>query len=179
MADLDLQTLPPELRTALERAWPGCPEAQRRALLAPVRLGGAPLWPSQLWPWKPLARWWRLPSARESRAAALEYFVARVSDVRGAPRVPQLFDPAQPFFATPWTQAEALLHSPTPDAFSDADYWLITQRLCGGDAAQATQLAQDWAGQMRTDDALRGTRRATWLNQALRRLEASARGDFL
>lgn len=179
MADLDLATLPPELRDALERAWPGCPEAQRRILLAPMRLAGAPLWPGLLWPWQPSARWWRLPLARRVRAGTLGYFLTHVSDVRGALQAPRLFDPAQPFFATPWTRAEELLHSPTPDAFSDADFWFITQRLCGGDVAQATHLAQNWAGKMRTNGALQGKRRDAWLNEELSRLEASARGDFL
>jgi hypothetical protein len=174
-----LDRLPPELQAALALAWPGCPEAQRRALLAPLSLGGEPLWPGQLWPWQPHARWWRLRSARECRAGTLAYFVARVSDALGAPRGPRLFDPAQPFFATPWTQASELLHSPAPDAFSDADFWYITQRLCGGQRMHATRLAEDWATGMRRDRALQGPRRHAWLNDALHRLEASARGDFL
>lgn len=178
-APLALDRLPPELQAALALAWPGCPQAQRRALLAPVSLGGAALWPGQLWPWQPRARWWRRRSARECRAGTLAYFVARVSDALGAPRGPRLFDPAQPFFATPWTEADVLLHSPVPDAFSDADYWFITQRLCGGQREHATRLAEDWAAGMRRDNALRGPRRQAWLNDALHRLEVSARGDFL
>jgi hypothetical protein len=39
MADLDLQALPAELQAALERVWPGCPEAQRRAVLGPWATG--------------------------------------------------------------------------------------------------------------------------------------------
>lgn len=176
---LELHHLPAELQAALKLAWPGCAEAQRRALLAPTRLGGLPLWPAHLWPWQPSARWWRPIHAREARAASLAYFVARVSMAHGASVGPRLFDPAQPFFATPWTEATVLLRSPVPDAFSDADFWVVTQRLCGGQLVPATRLVEDWAAGMRRDNALQGTRRAAWLNEALSRLEASARGDFL
>lgn len=178
-ASLNLHDLPAELQAALELTWPGCPEAQRRAVLAPLRLGGAPLWPGLMWPWQPAARWWRPTRAREVRAVMLDEFVARVGLAHGASVGPRLFDPAQPFFPTPWTQAEVLLRSPAPDAFSDADFWFATQRLCGGQLVHATQLIEDWAAGMRRDNALQGTRRQTWLNAALHRLEASARGDFL
>lgn len=179
MAAFDLQTLPLELQAALAQAWPGCPEAQRRALLAPQALGGAPLWPGNLWPWQPARRWWRPGVARECRAGEALFFSAPVSDVRGAAYAPRLFDPAQPFFETPWTQAEVLLRSPAPDAFGDADFWVLTQRLCGGDVPAATRLAHEWAAGMRADAALQGARRQRWLGDALWRLEASAKGDFL
>lgn len=174
-----LGQLPPELQAALAQAWPDHPEARRRAVLAPHRLGGAPVWPGNLWPWQPSRRWWRPGTARECRAGEALFFVAPVRDVRGAPYAPRLFDPAQPFFDTPWTQAELLLRSPAPEAFSDADFWAIVQLLFGGDLHWATRTAQDWAAGMRADRALQGARRDQWLNDALWRLEASAKGDYL
>lgn len=179
MPELDLQALPPELQAALEQAWPGCPEAQRRALLAPYQLGSTSIWPDNLWPWQPSRRWWRPERARKCRKADACFFTAQVSDVLGAPREPRLFDPAQPFFETPWTRAQDLLRSPAPDAFSDADFWAITQLLFGGDVHWATRTTQDWVAGMRADGALQGARRRRWLTDALWRLEASAKGDFL
>lgn len=176
---LDLHRLPAELQAALTLAWPGCPEAQRRALLAPCRPGGRPLWPRQLWPWQPSARWWRPNAASESRAGALAFFVERVSLATGQCVGARLFDPAQPFFATPWTHAEQVLRSPVPDVFSDADFWAVAQCLCGGQLDGATHLVQGWAAGMRQDGAVQGARREVWMIDALSRLEASARGDFL
>lgn len=167
------------MQAALTQAWPGSPEAQRRAVLAPHRLGGAPVWPRHLWPWQPSRRWWRPGTARECRAGEAQFFAAPVSDVRGASYAPRLFDPAQPFFDTPWTRAGLLLRSPAPDAFSDADFWVIVQLLFGGDLHWATRTAQDWAAGLRADGALQGARRDRWLTDALWRLEASAKGDFL
>lgn len=176
---LDLTTLPPGLQAALEQAWPGCPEAQRRAVLAPHGLRGRSVWPDHLWPWQPARHWWRPGRARECREGEAEFFAAHVSDVRGAPYPPRLFDPAQPFFETPWTHAAVLLRSPAPDAFSDADFWVFVQLLFGGDLHWATVTANEWAAGMRADAALHGSRREAWLNDALWRLEASAKGDYL
>jgi hypothetical protein len=179
MPELDLHALPPELQAALEQAWPGCPEAQRRAVLAPHRLGGTSIWPDNLWPWQSSRHWWRPGRARECRKSDGLFFAARVSDVLGATREARLFDPEQPFFETPWTHAQVLLRSPAPDAFSDADFWAITQLLFGGDVYWATRTTQDWAASMRANAALQGARRSQWLTDALWRLEASAKGDFL
>jgi hypothetical protein len=186
MPDLDLRQLPPELHAALERVWPGCPEAQRRALLGPHRLGWAPVWPGNLWAWKPASRWWRPFAARDRRAGDEGFFGAHLSDARGEPYEPagpvyaeRLFDPAQPFFDTPWTQARVLLRSPVPEVFSDADFWLITQRLWGGHVESATFTAQSWARGMQAENALRGARRSRWLDDAQWRLEMSATGTFV
>lgn len=185
MPDLDLQALPPELQAALERAWPGCPEAQRRALLAPTQLGGTSIWPDHLWPWQPARRWWRTAWARELRQGSEAFFAAHLCDARGEPNcdVPpayaqKLFDPEQPFFATPWTHARLLLRSPVPEVFSDADFWFFTQRLSGGDADAASRELQDWVRRMQAAGALHGGRRRRWLDDALWRLEMSANGTF-
>lgn len=185
MPDLDLQALPPELQAALQRAWPGCPEAQRRALLAPARLDAAPIWPDQLWPWRPAARWWRPGWARERRQRDKAFFAAHLGDARGEPQghdgpsYPQkLFDPERPFLATPWTQARVLLRSPAPEVFSDADFWIFTQQLFGGDADEARREMLSWARGMQADGALRGARRSNWLADAHWRLHMSATGMF-
>lgn len=185
MPDLDLNTLPPELKAALERVWPGCPEAQRRALLAPSRLGGAPIWPDGLWPWQPARRWWWPFGASELREGWEHFFGAHLGDARGEPNdgsgpayAERLFDPAQPFFATPWTQAGRLLRSPVPDVFSDAEYWFITQTLFGGDEHGSSQETVAWARGMRADRALHGRRRLRWLDDAQWRLHMAATGMF-
>lgn len=179
MPDLDLQALPPELQAALERAWPGCPEAQRRALLAPrCWLGWRSVWPDELWAWRPTSRWYRPRFARECRERAEAFFVAHVSDVLHE-QGPRLFDPEQPFFETPWTHARLLLRSPVPEVFSDADYWAITQQLFGGDTEAAASEARAWARAMQAADAvLPGTRRQRWLDEALWRLQQSAAGIY-
>ena len=176
---LILGELPAELQAALERSWPGQPEAQRRALLAPSWLGGRGLWPHGLWPWQPAWRWWRPQAARNARAGCETWFTSPVEDVRGAPRDARLFDPDQPFFETPWTYTAAPLRSPTPHAFSDAEFWYLLQQLCGGDLPQATALAHDWTHGLERDDALRSRgRRSRWLVDAQYRLLMSACGNF-
>jgi hypothetical protein len=177
MPDLDLQALPADLRAALERAWPGSPEAQRRALLGP-RWGWPAVWPELLWAWQPPRRWWRAGLARRCREQAEALFVAPVRDVR-QDQAARLFDPAQPFFDTPWTHAATLLRSPVPAVFSDAEFWAMTQQVFGGDVVLATQQAQDWARGMQAEGALQGSRRRRWLQDALWRWEMSATGTFL
>lgn len=186
MPDLVLHKLPSELQAALERAWPGCPEAQRRALLAPPQLGSLPLWPDGLWAWRPVSHWWRPMAAHEERARAQSFFGAHLSDARGEPYGAQgpayaqrLFDPAQPFFDTPWTQARVLLRSPAPEAFSDAEFWVIVQRLWGGRVGAATAQAERWASAMKADGALRGARRSRWLSNAQWLLNMEVTGSFL
>lgn len=175
-----LDPLPAELRAALELAWPGCAEAQRRAVLAPDGVGAPPLWPDgPLWPWQPACHWWRPWRASECRRAAARFFSSHVRDIRGADYEPRLFDPEQPFFETPWTQAEVLLRSPVPEVFSDADFWALTQLLMGGDVQAATRIAQDWARGLQADGALRGLRRSRWLADAQWRLEMSATGTYI
>jgi len=184
MPDLDLQALPAELQAALERVWPCCPEAHKRALLAPPALGAAPLWPTQLWPWQPARRWWRPFAARNERQGWEHFFGQHVGDARGArhdglPTYPQrLFDPEQPFFETPWTNSRVLLRSPVPDVFSDADFWFMTQQLSGGDSYWAGVDAENWARGMRADRALHGARRDRWLADALWRQHMSSVGDY-
>ena len=185
MPDLDLQALPPELQAALERAWPGCAEAQKRALLAPAFLGARPIWPDEMWAWRPTSHWWRPGWARERRLQHEAFFRAHLGDARGepfgheGPVYPQkLFDPGQPFFATPWTHAEVLLRSPVPEVFSDADFWVVTQRLFGGDAEEASREMLHWARGMQADGALHGARRGRWLADAQWRLHMSATGTF-
>ncbi len=186
MPDLDLQALPTELQAALERAWPGVPEAQKRALLAPTWLGGPPIWPDEMWAWRPSSRWWRPGWAREQRARHEAFFRMHLGDARGEPQghdgpvYPQrLFDPEQPFFATPWTQAQLLLRSPAPEVFSDAEFWFVTQRLFGGDAEWATRELLSWARGMQADGAVRGGRRSRWLADAQWRLQMSATGTYV
>jgi len=186
MPDLDLHALPPELQAALEREWPGCPEAQRRELLAPPELGEQPVWPHRLWAWQPASRWWRPFWARDERRQAEGRFGAHLADARGepwghvGPSYPQrLCDPDQPFFATPWTQAEVVLRSPAPEVFSDADFWFIVQRLCGGDVPSATSTAESWARAMKAAGALRGGRRDRWLANARWLLHMEATGTYL
>ena len=179
MPDLDLLALPPELQAALEKAWPGCPEAQRRALLGSRCWSGwRPTWPDRIWAWQPASRWWRPWRAREYREQAEGLFVDHVSDVLQSYPA-RLFDPEQPFFDTPWTQAKVLLRSPVPEVFSDADFWAMTQQLFGGHVESATASALAWARGMQTENALRGYRREQWLIDAVYRLEMSATGTYL
>lgn len=174
-----LDPLPAELRAALELAWPGCPEAQRRAVLAPHGMGRQPLWPDgELWPWQPTRHWWRPGRASDRRQALAVFFTSHVGDIRGADDGPRLFDPGQPFFRTPWTHAKALLRSPVPDAFGDADFWALTQLLMGGDVDGATRTAHDWARGLRAEGALHGPRRDRWLANAQWRLQMSATGTY-
>ncbi len=186
MPDLDLRQLPPELQAALERFWPGCPEAQRRALLAPPRLGGAPLWPDRLWAWRPASRWWRPFWARDTRQCYEVLFGQHLSDARGEPLgaaeptyKERLFDPEQPFFDTPWTHAKVLLRSPVPDVFSDADFWFITQTLWGGHVESAASKTESWARAMKAEGAVRGGKRDRWLSNALWLLNMEATGTYL
>ncbi|MGM9482047.1 hypothetical protein ACS5PN_12745 [Roseateles sp. NT4] len=186
MPDLDLQALPPELQTALERAWPGCPEAQRRALLAPPGLGWEPLWPNRLWAWQPARRWWRPFWARQHRALDEGAFSRHLSDARGEPwdavepsYKERMFDPEQPFFETPWTHAKVLLRSPAPDVFSDGEFWFITQTLWGGHVQSAASMTESWARAMKAEGALRGGRRSRWLSNALWLLNMEATGTYL
>lgn len=186
MPDLDLQQLPPDLQAALERVWPGCPEAQRRALLGPHQLGWPPLWPDGLWAWRPASRWWRLPWARREMEWRERFFGAHLTDARGEPcnavepsHKERLFDPAQPFFPTPWTHAEVLLRSPVPEVFSDVDFWVITQQLWGGLVEPATATAESWARGMKADGALRGGRREGWLIHAQGLLTMEVNGVYL
>jgi hypothetical protein len=176
---LALQDLPPELQAALNRAWPGNAEAQLRALLGPrCWLGWRSVWPGELWAWRPASRWLRPGQARANRQRAEAFFAAHVADVR-QPLAARLFDPAQPFFETPWTHATVLLRSPVPEVFSDADYWAMTQQLFGGDAEAAAREAQAWARAMQADGAARpGPRRQQWLGEALWRLQQSATGTY-
>lgn len=184
MTDLDPAALPADLRAALERAWPGSAESQRRALLAPSALGGRPLWPHGLWAWRRAACWWRPSWARAEREAAEAWFGAHLGDARGERwdglpvYAERLFDPAQPFFETPWTRADRLLRSPVPQVFSDAEFWFIVQRLHGGDLRSATATAQAWAAGMAADRALQGGRRGHWLADAEWRLHMAAIGAF-
>ena len=186
MPGLALHALPAELQAALERVWPGCPEAQRRALLGPHQLGWQPVWPARLWAWQPAGRWWRPWAARDERWRAECFFAAHLSDARGEPDVPagptyaqRLFDPDQPFFETPWTQSKVVLRSPVPEVFSDADFWVITQQLWGGHVESATFTAKSWAFGMKADGALRGGRRDRWLINAQWRLNMEATGTYL
>lgn len=180
MPELDLQALPPELQAALERVWPGAPEAQRRALLGPWIEGGwEAVWPDNLWPWQPARRWWRPGAARELREAYEHYFGSRCRDILEA-KGPRLFDPSRPFFATPRTQARDVLHSPVPTVFTDAEFWAITTQLFNGDVGVAEREVQRWARELIEQGATeRGARRSDWWADKLRRMEMSAKGDYL
>lgn len=179
MPDLDLQQLPPELQAALERVWPGCPEAQRRALLGPWAAGvWRTAWPGHLWPWQPSARWWRPGAAREWRAAFEGYFGSQRRNLLESSG-PRLFDPDQPFFATPWTHAKVVLRSPAPAVFSDAEFWAITQQIFDGDVDQASREALGWARELTARQATaRGARRDNWWIDQLRTMRAVATGTF-
>lgn len=179
MAALDLSTLPPELHAALERVWPGCPEAQRRAVLGPWATGvWRTVWPDFLWPWQPSRRWWRPRAARQWRESFEAYFGARRSNLLEA-RGPLLFDPAQPFFETPWTQAGTLLRSPVPEVFSDGEFWAIAMQLFDGDVPRAEAQARDWAREPAASRAAAGgSRRDNWWIDKLRVMHAEATGTF-
>lgn len=178
MADLDLQSLPPELRAALERAWPGCAEAQRRAVLAPwCQLVWRRAWPDLLWAWQPARRWWRAGAATDWRAQLEAGFSARQGHVLEA-RGPLLFDPAQPYFPTPWTHARVLLRSPVPAVFTDGEYWAMTMQLFDGDTAAATDYAQGCARELQARNATSRGKRDTWWVQQLIVLRASATGSL-
>lgn len=163
MVALNLQQLPAELQAALKRAWPGCPEAQRRAVLGPwLNQGWVTVWPDNTWPWQPTKRWWRPASARQWRGWFEAFFSAQGSNLL-APEGPQLFDPDKPFFETPWTQARVVLRSPAPEAFTDAEYWAITTQLFGGDAEQAAWKVTNWARDLVARGITgRGFRRDGW-----------------
>jgi hypothetical protein len=180
MPELDLQALPPELQAALERVWPGAPEAQRRALLGPwVEGGWEAVWPDNLWPWQPAGRWWRPGAARDLREAYERYFGSQCRDILEA-RGPRLFDPAQPFFETPWTRATAALRSPVPEVFTDAEFWAITTQLFNGDVGVAERESRRWAAELIQQGATeRGARRSEWWTNQLRHMEMSAKGDYL
>lgn len=113
-------------------------------------------------------------------------FDGHLADARGEPwnavepsYKERLFDPAQPFFETPWTHARVLLRSPAPDVFSDADFWFITQKLWGGDVSSATSTVESWARAMKAENALRGGRRDRWLANAQWLLHMEATGIYL
>ena len=91
---------------------------------------------------------------------------------------PRLFDPAQPFFPTPWTQADVLLRSPAPDVFSDGEFWALTMQLFDGDAHAAVDYAQRCAHHLRLMQATHRARRDRWWVQELIVLHASATGDL-
>lgn len=179
-AHLDLQALPPELQSALERAWPHNPEAQRRALLGPVREAGwRSVWPDLVWPWMPARRWWRPGEARRWRGLFERHFGAARRDILEQERGPRLFDPAQPFFDTPWTRPALALRSPAPEAFSDAEYWAIAMQLFGGDLALAESNVRAWARDLAEHGALqRGRRRDSWWTERLTIERAAATGDL-
>ncbi|MDT9000928.1 hypothetical protein RQP53_16750 [Paucibacter sp. APW11] len=179
MLELELLTLPVELRQALERAWPDCPEAQRRALLGPwAAQGWRSVWPGQLWPWQGSQRWWRAGQARTWRASFEHFFSAQRSNLLQTSG-PRLFDPDQPFFATPWTLARVLLCSPVPEVFSDAEYWAATMQLFGGDADLAASEMRGWAATLQQHGATaRGMKRDRWWQETLAVMRASASGDL-
>lgn len=180
MSDLKLHDLPAELQATLERVWPGCPEAQRRAVLGPWAEGvWRTVWPDFLWPWQPALRWWRPGEARKWRGAFERYFASKRRNLLLA-QGPGLFDPAQPFFDTPWTQAEVVLRSPVPEVFTDAEFWAITQQIFDGDVPCATSQARNWANELGARNARsRGSRRERWWIDELGRLHAAATGTFL
>lgn len=179
MADLDLQALPPELQAALERVWPGCPEAQRRAVLGPwLNMGWVTVWPDNTWPWQPARRWWRSGSARKWRDSFQAYFGSQGHNVL-VPVGPRLFDSDQPFFDTPWTQARVVLRSPAPEAFTDAEFWALTTQLFGGDAEQAAWQVKGWARDLVARGITgRGYRRGSWWQEMRTVLTAEATGSL-
>jgi hypothetical protein len=180
MPDLDLQALPAELRAALERAWPGQPDAQRRAMLGPAREAGwQRVWPDLVWPWMPARRWWRAGQARRWRQLFEWHFGSARRDILDREQGPRLFDPAQPFFDTPWTRPTVALRSPAPEAFSDAEYWAIAMQLFSGDLALAEPAVRAWARDLIASQAARpGRRRDHWWTQRLTVERAAATGDL-
>lgn len=174
-----LQELPPELQAALEKAWPGCPEAQRRAVLGPqCAMAWLSAWPDHLWPWQPARRWWRPGSARQWRENFQAHFGAQCRNVL-EPEGPRLFDPDQPFFPTPWTEARVLLRSPAPEAFTDAEFWAITTQLFGGNAEQAAWKVSSWARDLVARGITgHGFRRGSWWQEKRTVLEAEATGSL-
>jgi hypothetical protein len=178
-AHLDLQALPPELRAALERAWPGSPEAQRRALLGPMREGSwRSAWPDFLWTWEPARRWWRPGAARRWRDLFEWHFGSARRDLLKE-QAPRLFDPDQPFFDTPWNRALVALRSPVREVFSDAEFWAIAMQLFGGDVGLAESQVRDWARDLVARNATeRGRRRDNWWVEKLALERASATGDL-
>lgn len=117
--------------------------------------------------------------AKAHREIFEAHFRAPCSDVlQSLPTL--LFDPGQPFFETPWTRAGALLRSPAPEAFSDAEFWAITMQLFGGDVEAAAAQARQWASDLaRRGIAGRGHRRDVWWSRQVGLLEASATGTYL
>ncbi|HEY8881034.1 MAG TPA: hypothetical protein VIN03_25910 [Roseateles sp.] len=180
MPDLDLRALPPELQATLERVWPGNPEAQRRALLGPVREGGwQSAWPDLIWPWVPARRWWRPGEARQWRALFEWHFGSSRRDILDEEKGPRLFDPAQPFFDTAWTRPQVVVRSPAPEAFSDAEYWAIAMQLFGGNLSVAESTVSSWARDLAAKKITkRGWRRDSWWIETLTIERASATGDL-
>jgi hypothetical protein len=178
MAPLDLRALPAELQAALEHAWPGSAEAQRRALLGPwCHKLWRTAWPDMQWLWQPSRRWWRTGDAAAWRQAFEGYFGAAQGNILES-RVPRLFDPDQPFFPTPWTQARVLLRSPAPEAFSDGEFWALTTQLFDGDPDAASRYALACARHLKAIKATSRARRDRWWNQELILLHASATGNL-
>jgi len=179
MADLDLQALPTDLQAALERVWPGCPEAQRRAVLGPwCNKAWVTVWPDTTWPWQPARHWWRPGSARQWRDGFEAYFGAQCRNEL-EPEGPRLFDPDQPFFDTPWTHARVVLRSPAPEAFTDAEFWAVTTQLFGGDAEHAASQVSGWARSLVARGITgRGYRRDSWWQEMRTVLEAEATGSL-
>jgi hypothetical protein len=177
MPDLDLQALPPELQAALERVWPGCPEAQRRALLGPwAESVWRTVWPDYLWPWQPAMRWWRPGEARQWRESFERYFASTRRNILQASG-PRLFDPAEPFFDTPWTRPLVALRSPVPGVFSNAEFWAMTMQLFDGDADAAASYAQESARQLQALKVTSRAKRDAWWVQELIVLQAAATGS--
>lgn len=179
MPELDLHSLPPELQAALERVWPGCPEAQRRAVLGPwCNRAWATVWPDNTWPWQAGRRWWRPGSARQWREGFEAFFGAPCHNEL-EPVATRLFDPDQPFFETPWTQARVILRSPAPEAFTDAEFWAVTTQLFGGNAERASSQVQGWARSLAERGIQgRGYRRDGWWHEMRTVLRAEATGDL-
>jgi hypothetical protein len=179
MAYLDLQSLPLELQAVLERVWPGCAEAQRRAVLGPwCNMGWVTVWPGGIWPWQPAKRWWRPGSASQWRERFEAYFSAQCHNEL-VPEGPRLFDPDQPFFPSPWTQTRVLLRSPAPEAFTDAEFWSVTTQLFGGDAERAASQVQGWARSLEARGITgRGHQRDSWWQEMRTVLHAEATGSL-
>lgn len=175
---LDLQALPPELRAALERVWPGCPEAQRRALLGPnCHDHFDSTWPDMLWPWKPTRRWLMPGQARMWRGIHEAHFGSRCGDILEATG-PRVFEPGQPFFATPWTNAAVLVRSPVPEFFSDGEVWAMAMQLFNGEIDSGMDFARACARDMVAKKITRRSQRADWWRTRLVIMRASATGDL-
>lgn len=175
---LDLCALPAELQDALARAWPGCPEAQRRAVLAPWCYSHwYRVWPDMLWPWQPGRRCWRPAQARYWRADLEACFASRRRNILEA-KGPRLFEPDQPFFDTPWTHAEVLVRSPVPEVFSDGEVWAMAMQLFDGEIDTAADYAQTCARHLIANKLTRRARRSAWWQEELTLMRASATGSL-